>query len=154
MEKKDTIYLVGNYCWKNLRVLYSVIFMLLISGIYASTPINSLDGTWILDSARIVKSRDNSMVEITQLKQKSYFGAYDQLKFQGNELTIDNLLTGNVQITDDTIAFSFTPIPIEAEYKIKDGVLFLERRISFKNTKDPDNSDTYIVLIQYKLITN
>ena len=113
---------------------------------------NLLEGSWKLDSVSVVKSSNRSVVEISQVKQNPYFGLFDELIFQGEELTITEngyQVNGLVQISNTKIAFHFTPAPIEAEYEIKNGELFLTQRISYPGEGHPDN-ERYIVYTKYK----
>ena len=132
-----------------MKIKKIIVAFMFLGGFTAYSQTDSLNATWVLDSAKIVKSSDKSIAEIRKLAHKSAFGAYDLLKFQDNILTVSengDIQQGQAEITDNKIAFSFAVVPIEMEYKIKDNVLFLERRISFPG------GDTYIVLTQYKKV--
>ena len=112
---------------------------------------NLLEGSWKLDSVSVVKSSDNSAVEISQVKQNPYFGLFDGLIFQGEELTVienGNSTKGTVQLFNEKISFHFMPAPIEVEYRIKDEQLFLEQRVSYPGKGHPNN-EIYIVYAKY-----
>ena len=126
-------------------------FTLLAIGVSAMAQNNSLNGTWVLDSVRIIKQSDNSNVDVNLFKDNPYFESFEKLKFQGNEMTITkngnpSILTA--QITNNKITAAFLA-HIEADYKIKNGVLFLEQHITFPSKGHPQ-SETYTMLTQYK----
>ena len=113
---------------------------------------NLLEGSWKLDSVSVVKSSDNSAVEISQVKLNPYFGLFDELIFQGEELTVTEngyQVNGLAQISNTKFAFHFTPAPIEAEYQIKNGELFLTQYVSYPGEGHPDH-EKYIVITKYK----
>ena len=122
-----------------------VFFMLLCS--CSAFAQSSLDGTWKLDSVLIIKNSDSSVVEVSQVKRDIYFGLFDEMLFQGDDLTVivdGNEMKGSVEITNSKISFTFTPIPIEGEYQIKEGKLLLERCIFHQN------SNMYQISTKYK----
>ena len=55
---------------------------------------------------------------------------------------------GKVTIFGKTISIPFIPAPLQADYKIKDNILFIEQRVTFPYTEHPD-SETHIVLTKY-----
>ena len=113
---------------------------------------NLLDGAWKLDSASVVKITDKSALEIEAAKQNPYFGVFEALAFQGDNLTITengHQSMGSAQITDNKIAISFTPAPIEVQYQIANGQLLLEHSVAYPGEGHPDNN-LYIVTIKYK----
>ena len=128
------------------RVLIAIITLLAVKvSVYPQN--KSLNGTWVLDSVQVIKHSDKSVADINQFKKNPSIALFDKVMFQGEELTITKngiSRNGKVQVFGNTITFPAIFAPIKADYKIKDDILLLEQRIT-----QPD-SDTYIVLIQYK----
>ena len=128
------------------------VFFMLLSSFSVFAQNNLLDGTWTLDSVSVVKISDNSALGIEEAKQNPFFGVFEALAFQGNDLTVtinDYQAIGTAEITNDKIKISFTDAPIEVQYQIKDGQLFLEHHVSFPGEGHPNNN-IYIVTIKYK----
>ena len=133
-----------------LKLLF---FFMLLGSFSVFAQESLLDGVWKLNSVSILKNSDNSIVEPEQVKQISYFGLFDALIFQGNDISVvlgnDYPIKGSVQISTDKISFTFMPAPIEATYQIIDDELFLERRISYPGERHPDNT-IYVISTKYK----
>ena len=130
---------------------FFILFMLL-SSFWVFSQKNLLDGIWKLDGASIVKNSDNSVIEFDKVKQNPYFGLFEGLIFQeDNLIVIENgyEIKGTPEITNDKIEIPFTDAPIEAQYQIKNGQLFLEQRVSYPGEGHSDN-DLYIVSTKYK----
>jgi len=135
-----------------------LIVSVFIVGIYSMSAVgfaqtNSLlDGTWHLDSVSVIKNSNHSSVEVNQFKQNPFFAIFDELTFQGDDLTIIQnryKIRGIVQIANNKISIPFLSAPVEADYQIKGEELFLTQRIHYPGENNP-NDDVYIVLTKYK----
>ena len=137
--------------YMRLKIIIAV-FTLMAIKVSAFSQNNSLNGTWVLDSVQIIKHSDKSTVDVKQIKGNSFFALYDTIMFKGNEMTIyENGYSarGEITIFGKAISFSFVPATINWEYNIKDGILFLEQRVTIPSIGNLAEG-TYIILTQYK----
>ena len=137
---------------KNLKWKTIIVIGVLLAGTatQALAQKKLLAGTWKLDNLTIVKSSDNTTVELEKVRQNLYFDILDTLVFEGSELTITYRgahMDGAVEITADKIMIPFTAAPIELQYQLKDGRLFLEQRVQGAAAL---NGELYIISTQYK----